>query len=454
MGNIAERNLQYALAHHTRQVLEDAWVAAEAVATGGSSFTVSLDTVAVGPYVGASRLPNFIGAELTFTGGKSIGFQTSIKSLTSTVVDGVVVTTITCEDDIVSTVAKGDPFAIYYVPGISQIGGTAQTAADWTPLLQDTSTSSADTAAAIGTPEDAVPTRAIMIAGSDGTDLRAASTDSLGNLGSVPYSYQSHQGTTLQNAATGTGDGTTLTLSGMSTVVLTVTVESGQFMVANIQVQVSPDGVNFYPYNVGWNTSGTTFATPGVITTNGIFAIDVTGMLALRAAITSYTQGTITVVGTPSMSQSGVSQRPILITDLRGNAVSLESGTFGDYELVPTASRGWLYDNYQGVERQMLCIGESPSGIQPSPYSAMNAVTITTATTTTVKSNAGVLGSIYNGSGVATGTITIYDNTSAALSPLWVGTLAAGQVLPLGYPANTGITVVTAAADTITVTYD
>lgn len=93
------------------------------------------------------------------------------------------------------------------------------------------------------------------------------------------------------------------------------------------------------------------------------------------------------------------------------------------------------------------------SGIQATPYSGMSSTAITTATTTAIKASAGMLGTISNAGNVITGVVTVYDSLSAAGKKLWAGTLAAGQVLPLGIPCGTGITVVTAAADTIAVSF-
>ena len=100
-----------------------------------------------------------------------------------------------------------------------------------------------------------------------------------------------------------------------------------------------------------------------------------------------------------------------------------------------------------------LRIVPGTSGIQASPYSGLQSVAITTATTTAVKASAGVVGTLSNASGAVTGTITVYDNTAASGKTLWSGTLAAGQVLALGIPCGTGITVLTAAADAIAVSY-
>lgn len=78
---------------------------------------------------------------------------------------------------------------------------------------------------------------------------------------------------------------------------------------------------------------------------------------------------------------------------------------------------------------------------------------ITTATTTVVKAGPGILQSLVINT-TAAGTITIYDNTSAAGTK--IATIAASANLG-DYVYNcvfsTGLTVVTAAASDVTVTY-
>jgi hypothetical protein len=93
------------------------------------------------------------------------------------------------------------------------------------------------------------------------------------------------------------------------------------------------------------------------------------------------------------------------------------------------------------------------TGIAATPFSGLYSAAITTATTTSIKASAGVVGSISNASGAATGSITVYDSTTNSGKTIWSGTLAAGEILSIGMPCGTGITVVTAAADAIAVSY-
>ena len=95
----------------------------------------------------------------------------------------------------------------------------------------------------------------------------------------------------------------------------------------------------------------------------------------------------------------------------------------------------------------------SATGVAATPYSGGQSVAITTATTTAVKGSPGVVGTVINAGSATSGAITIYDNTAASGKIIWSGTLTAGQILPLGMPCGTGITVVTAAANTLVVSY-
>ncbi len=78
---------------------------------------------------------------------------------------------------------------------------------------------------------------------------------------------------------------------------------------------------------------------------------------------------------------------------------------------------------------------------------------ISTATTTVVKTREGVLRSIIVNT-TAAGAITIYDNTSAAGQVIAVlKASVAEQQFDFNCVLKTGLTIVTAAASDITVTY-
>lgn len=86
-----------------------------------------------------------------------------------------------------------------------------------------------------------------------------------------------------------------------------------------------------------------------------------------------------------------------------------------------------------------------------------NAFTnITSATTTTIKSGSGTLVRICNNKKVANGVITIYDNTAA--SGTKIGTITSpatlldnSQTYDFNCGFSTGLTIVTSAAEDLTV---
>lgn len=83
----------------------------------------------------------------------------------------------------------------------------------------------------------------------------------------------------------------------------------------------------------------------------------------------------------------------------------------------------------------------------------MGYATISTATTTTVKTGAGVLHNIIV-TGGTTGTIVIYDNTAGSGTKIAdFDTTNALAVYPFHCKFSTGLTIITSAATKITVNY-
>ena len=92
---------------------------------------------------------------------------------------------------------------------------------------------------------------------------------------------------------------------------------------------------------------------------------------------------------------------------------------------------------------------------RPAGNSFLN---ITTATTTTVKSGAGVLCSLIINKKVLSGVVTIYDNTAASGTLIGTitdpATLLSNQLfVPYEVNFSTGLTIVTSTATDITVVY-
>lgn len=95
---------------------------------------------------------------------------------------------------------------------------------------------------------------------------------------------------TMQNAANATGTGTVLPTAGMGVATIAI---SGTFNATITFEGKGPDN-NWYQINAkqrGVGTIGTTTTSPG------LYELNARGLSAIRANITSYTSGTITVVG-------------------------------------------------------------------------------------------------------------------------------------------------------------
>lgn len=93
-------------------------------------------------------------------------------------------------------------------------------------------------------------------------------------------------------------------------------------------------------------------------------------------------------------------------------------------------------------------LAQTPSAYPVAP-SGLNATNITTDATTTVKSGAGILGSVCVNTVASGETITIYDNTAASGTKIGTITSGSGQ-FPSCETFNakfyTGLTVVTGTA--------
>lgn len=109
-----------------------------------------------------------------------------------------------------------------------------------------------------------------------------------------------------------------------------------------------------------------------------------------------------------------------------------------------------IVDNSIG---KLLIAGEDLTNNVMKTEQRFSYANITSATTTTVKSGSGFLHAITINT-TAAGTITIYDNTAG--SGTKIGTLEASvgeQTFTYNVAFSTGLTIVTAAASDITVSY-
>lgn len=243
--------------------------------------------------------------------------------------------------------------------------------------------------------------------GVDGTATDVSATNPLpGTL-----SASSVLTTTLQSAAAATGNGTAQTVTGYAQATLNVT---GTF-VGTVTFEGSPDSGTTYVAVLAQQLGVTT--TPATTTTGtGVFRISVDGLTNLRARVSAYTSGSITVTS---------------------NAVPL--GVVNQIAAVTPAT---------------LIAGEDLANNILKTNTVFSTTGITTNTTTTVKTGAGLLHSFtLNNTAlitVANLTVTVYDNTAASGTKIGTWTFPFGQTtaMPLSITLNcafsTGLTFVTA----------
>lgn len=125
-------------------------------------------------------------------------------------------------------------------------------------------------------------------------------------------------GTTLQNAAVANGNGNAVTITGMSAAILTVncaTCSGG----TTVNFEGSEDGTNFssvWAVQLGTNTIASSTTTAGVT----VWEAPVGGLQQLRARVSGYSAGTVTV----TMHAGAASYGPKVIN---ANVVSTVAGT-------------------------------------------------------------------------------------------------------------------------------
>jgi hypothetical protein len=220
--------------------------------------------------------------------------------------------------------------------------------------------------------------------------------------------------TTMQNAVSATANGTTLDVAGYTTATIEVT---GTFS-ATVTFEASNDDSVWYAIvatKVGNNTIATT------TTTTGLYRLSVGGIKSIRARVT-WTSGTSVTA--------------------KGYVTLAEAPTKVVNSLLPFTIAG------EDIANDVLKV--------ESRYSAAN---ITTQTTTTVKSGAGLLRRIVFNKPLASGVVAVYDNTAGSgtliATVTYPATLLSGpNFLDYDCSVSTGITVVTSGAtQDITVIY-
>lgn len=164
------------------------------------------------------------------------------------------------------------------------------------------------------------------LAANSGVDIGDVDVTSIAagtnNIGDVDIeTFEPSADVTLQNAATGTGNGTVLTTTGYGTAIIQVT---GTF-VATITFEGTADGSNYQSISatqIGTSTIATT------ATTTGIFRLSVSGITSIRARISAYTSGSVTAIGRTTNAPFGPKVVAISGTVTVGSHAVTNAGTF------------------------------------------------------------------------------------------------------------------------------
>lgn len=179
-------------------------------------------------------------------------------------------------------------------------------------------------------------------------------------------------------------------------------------------------------------------------------AVDVSASNPLPVSLVADGYGPVPVSGT-SPAGSSASGNPVQVGGVYNAAAPTPST--GQVEPLQLDSLGNLQSNLA-----TKLAGEDLTNDVMKVEGQFSYTNITTATTTTVKSGAGLLESITINKAVASATVAIYDNTAG--SGTLIGTvtmpatlLASQTVLFYSVKFNTGLTLVTVGAQDMTVAW-
>lgn len=150
-------------------------------------------------------------------------------------------------------------------------------------------------------------------------------------FGTVPLA-QAQAAQVMQNAATANGNGSVLAVTGLATAALTVNC-SGCGGGTTVNFEGTSDGTNYTAITgalSGTSTTSTSTTTAGV----GVWSLPVAGFVSIRARISGYSAGTVTVTGrssaAPGSSSGAVSISGTVNVDVVGNTIGLATGTKQD----------------------------------------------------------------------------------------------------------------------------
>ena len=280
--------------------------------------------------------------------------------------------------------------------------------------------------------------------------------------------------TTMQNAVAANANGTSLAATGYAVAILNIVSSPAMSGGTTVNFEASVDDTTWvailaHQVGVGGSLASTT-------TADGDFRINIAGYKSLRARISAYSAGTVTIKGyaTP------LSAQPTTVT-IAGNPVlgagssvvgkvGIDQTTPGTTNLValaanqsvnaaqingvtPLMGNGVTGTGSQRVtiasDNTAFSVNSSPVAATTGGYSFLNIAA--GQATTTVKSGAGTLHAIVlNSAATATNTTTIYDNTAASGTVIGrpavtTATIPVTLIYELAF--GTGLTIITATAN-------
>ena len=133
--------------------------------------------------------------------------------------------------------------------------------------------------------------------------------------------------TTLQNAATANGNGTAMNVAGYETAALQVTASVAMSGGTTINFEVSEDNSTWVA--IEGFAPGSSTAAGTTTTATGDFQFNVAAYSYLRARISAYSAGTITITGFAVATAGAPAFLKALVCDGSGNAISSVAGALG-----------------------------------------------------------------------------------------------------------------------------
>jgi hypothetical protein len=230
------------------------------------------------------------------------------------------------------------------------------------------------------------------------------------------------QAVTLQSAAVANGNGTLMTVTGESVAMITVncaTCSGG----TQINFELSEDNTNYASVNgilLGTNTIASTTTTAGIT----IWEIPVTGAQSLRARISAYSAGTVTVTGhAVPVSYGSKVVNANVVSGSTGNAAAGNTGS-----AIPTQG-DYLGVNVAGTLRGATAV--NPSG---TVYATQTDLTSVNGVTT-------LTGTGATGTGAQRVTVSGDTATVAGSAPGTAGTASANVLSVQGIASMTKLLV-------------